>query len=290
MSPTATPPEIHRPQPPQIGPGIHPSAVISGDCTIPASCTIGPFCILEGPITLGENVKLISHVCLRGPLTIGDGTIVYPHAALGFEPQDLKIKPGFPTAGVRIGKDCLIRECVTIHAASKSPDQGHPTTIGDRVFMMVSSHAGHDVRVDDDVVLVNAVLLAGHCHVARKATLGGEVAMHQFARVGEFAFVSGCTGHALDVPPYMIAGSRNHVHGINAVGLRRNGFPREHITMLRRAFREAFRVRLPRSEQVAVLRALAVDCPPVGVLADFVATSKRGVCAASNFAEDDGEE
>jgi hypothetical protein len=42
------------------------------------------------------------------------------------------------TAGVVIGSDCLIREHVTIHAASKEPGQGPPTTLGDRVFILTS--------------------------------------------------------------------------------------------------------------------------------------------------------
>jgi UDP-N-acetylglucosamine acyltransferase len=267
--------------------GIHPSAIISGDCSIPPSCAIGPYCVIEGPVTLADNVTLVAHVCIRGPVTIGPNTTLYPGACVGFEPQDLKIKPGMPTAGVVIGAGTMIREHVTIHAASKAPGQGPPTTIGNNVFMMANSHAGHDVRIDDNAILVNGVLLAGHSHVGKNATLSGNSAVHQFLRVGAYAFVTGVTGHARDIPPFVIVGGRNRMHGINAVGLRRAGFPRDHITRLRIAFREAFRTPRPRAEQIAILREHAADCPPVAEMADFVASSKRGIVACSTIDHDD---
>lgn len=267
-------------------PVIHPTAVVDPRCELAEGVEIGPFCILRGVVRLARGVKLMSHVCIDGPAEIGENTEVYPGVCIGFPPQDVKFKPGMPTAGVKIGANTLLREHVTIHAASKPPGEGHPTTIGDNCFLMVNSHLGHDARVGHGVILVNGVLLAGHTEVQDRATLSGAAAIHQFVRIGRFAFVTGLTGHALDVPPFCIAGARNTIFGINAVGLRRAGFPREHITLLRKAFRLGFRVRQPRAEQIAVLRDLGAACPPVLEMAEFVAASKRGVSAASDQAHE----
>jgi UDP-N-acetylglucosamine acyltransferase len=231
-------------------------------------------------------VKLLANVCIDGPAEIGDDSTLYPGVCVGFPPQDVKFKPGMATAGVKVGARCLLREHVTIHAASKPEGAGHPTTVGDDCFLMVNTHLGHDVRLGSGVILVNGVLLAGHSEVMDKATLSGNAALHQFARVGRYAFVTGLSGHSLDVPPFCIASARNTVTGINAVGLRRNGFAREDITRLREAFRLAFRVRLTRPEQVGVLRELGRACAPVAELAEFVASSKRGVSRASTHVED----
>lgn len=276
------PPATHAPK-------IHPTAIVDPAAELSPGVEVGPLCVVKGRVSLGPGVKLISGVTVEGPVEIGARTILYPGVCIGFPPQDYKFTIGSPTAGVRIGADCLIREHVTIHAASKPPDQGHPTSVGDRCFLMVGCHLGHDTRIGNDVLLVNGVLLAGHVEIMDKVTISGHAGVHQFCRVGRFAFISGLTAIARDVPPFVVCSGRNIMHGLNAVGLRRNGFPREHITRLREAFREAFRIRRTRPEQVAVLRSLGADCPPVQEMADFISASKRGIMDASTIL-DDGDE
>ena len=264
---------------------IHPTAVIDPACEIGEGCDIGPFCVLTGKVVLGENVRLVSHVTMQGPVTVGNGSIFYPGSAIGFPPQDLKFKLGHATAGVVIGADNMIREGVTIHASTK-PDI--PTRTGDRCFLMALSHMGHDACIGNDVTMVNAVLLAGHVKVADKVTLGGNAAVHQFCRIGRLAFVGGLVAMSMDVPPFCISGARNTIHGLNVVGLRRNGVDRKDITNLRRAFRDVFRARLPRPEMVALLKEIAKESPIVNEWVEFVeATGTRSIAAASGGDNDD---
>ncbi|MDX2131021.1 MAG: acyl-ACP--UDP-N-acetylglucosamine O-acyltransferase [Planctomycetota bacterium] len=268
---------------------IHPSAIIDPACEIGPGVEIGPGCVLRGEVRLAEGVRLMGMVYMQGPVRVGPRTTIYPGVCLGFPPQDVKFTLGMATAGVSIGADTILREHVTIHAASKPPEAGPPTSVGDRCFFMAGSHAGHDVQVGNDVVLVNNVLLAGHVHLADRVTVGGASAIHQFCRIGRFAFVSGLTAISRDVPPFVIAAERNLMWGINAVGLRRAGFPRPHITLLREAYREAFRVPRPRAEQIEVLRTIGADCPPAMEMAEFVAASKRGIVASSKVGEDEDD-
>jgi UDP-N-acetylglucosamine acyltransferase len=258
---------------------IHPTAAVDPSCELGEGVEIGPFCVVRGEVRLGAGVRLIAAVHIEGPVEIGVGSILYPGACIGFPAQDFKFRPGSPTAGVKIGSGCVIREHVTIHAASKAPGEGPPTTVGDNCFFMACAHAGHDARIANNVILVNNALLAGHSEVHERATMSGNTALHQFARVGKYAFVSGGSALSRDVPPYVIAAGRNAMYGVNVVGLRRAGFPREQITGIRRAFREAFLTPRPRSEQIAVLREIAADCPPVAEMAEFLSTSKRGIVA-----------
>lgn len=268
---------------------IHPSSLVDPSCVLGSGVEVGPNCILRGDVRLGEGVRLVGAVHLEGPVEVGARTVIFPGACLGFPPQDYKFKIGAPTAGVKVGADCLIREHVTIHAASKAPGQGAPTTVGDRCFLMVGSHLGHDARIGNDVILVNNALLAGHTEVGDKATLSGHVGVHQFVRVGRFAFISGLAAIARDVPPFVIAAERNLMFGINVVGMRRNGFAREEIKNVRDAFREAFRTPRPRQEQIAVLREMGSSSAAVKEMAEFVAGSKRGIlaCAGVDTDEDD---
>jgi len=163
---------------------------------------------------------------------------------------------------------------VTIHMATK---QDVATTIGDRVLMMASSHAGHDSWVGSDAILANAALLAGHSRIGERANISGGSMIHQFNRVGRLGFVSGGSAMSTDVPPFCVAWGRNRIHGVNLIGLRRTGVAREHIRKVLWAFVQAFRPSLPRPEVQAILDEMGKDCPPVAEMAEFVRTSKRPI-------------
>jgi UDP-N-acetylglucosamine acyltransferase len=255
-------------------PQVHSTATVAPEAQLGDGVQIGPGCVLSGRIKLGAGVRLIGNCYISGPVEIGAETHVYPFACIGFPPQDVKFKLGDPTAGVVIGSKCQIREHVTVHAASK-PDV--PTQVGDRAFLMVNSHVGHDARAGNDVVLVNNSALGGHSHVDDGAILSGGALVHQFTRVGKLAFVSGAVADAMDVPPYCMMVERNRLVGINLVGMRRAGIPRAEITEVRRAFRDVFRVSLPRAEMLAILGDRAATSPAIAEMAGFVAGSKRGI-------------
>jgi UDP-N-acetylglucosamine acyltransferase len=265
-------------------PKIHASAIVSKESVLADDVEIGPFCILDGKVNLGAGVRLMSHVNLAGPIEIGSGTIVYPGACLGFPGQDFKFKPGMETPGVKIGSGCILREHVTVHAATK-PERS--TTIGDRVFMMANSHAGHDARVHDDVILVNGSLLAGHSEVMSKAILSGNVAVHQFNRVGRFAMLSGGTVTALDIPPFAIATGRGEIRSVNVVGMRRNGFAKEEINAVRQAYREVLFVPHSREVTLAYLDELGVKFPALAEIATFIRASKRGLARGPRSGQED---
>ncbi len=255
-------------------PTIHPTAIVSPEAVLADDVVIGPYCIISGNCTLGAGVNLISHVCIYGPAEIGAGTTVYPNASLGFPAQDFKFKLGMPTGGIKIGEHCLIREHATIHAATK-PDI--PTIIGDRVFLMVNAHVGHDSVISNDVILVNNTCCAGHTHVHTKAIVSGGSVIHQFNRVGKFAMVSGLTVVTMDIPPFCIAYGRHTLAGINIIGMRRNGFSQPDIQAVRTAYKEILRDGMPRTEAVEILRERGKAHAPLLDIADFIETSKRGV-------------
>lgn len=256
---------------------IHATALVDPQCQIDPSAEIGPFCRLTGAVILGPNVRLLANVHMQGPVRVGAGCLFYPGSCIGFEPQDFKFKPGMTTAGVAIGSNCVFREHVTINAASKADV---PTTIGDDCYLMIASHMGHDSRIGNRVILGNSALLAGHSQVFDQAILSGNTAIHQFNRVGRLAFVSGGAVSSMDVPPFCVAINRHEINGVNLVGMRRSGMPREHITRVRQAYAAVFRGGVPRQEQIERLTELGRDCPPVMEIADFVRSAKRAVSAA----------
>ncbi|MFO0860383.1 MAG: acyl-ACP--UDP-N-acetylglucosamine O-acyltransferase [Phycisphaerales bacterium] len=253
---------------------IDPTSRVGKEVELGDGVEIGPWCVLDGRIRLGRNVRLISNVILRGPLEVGANTTFYPNAAIGFPPQDFKFKPDSPTAGVVIGSGCTFREGVTIHASTKPEN---PTRIGNNCYFMVQSHAGHDCQIGNNVTIVNAAVMGGHCHIADNVTIGGLAAIHQFSRIGRYAFVSGHSGFTTDIPPFCMAYGRNHLQGINQVGLRRANFPREHIQKLRTVFRLALQRPLTRDESIAICESHGHDCPPALEIAQFLREAKRPI-------------
>ena len=256
-------------------PRIHPSAEIDPRAELAPGVEIGPWCVVRGDVTLEAGVRLLGRVWIEGPARIGAGSLLYPGVSLGFPPQDFKFAPGTPTAGVRIGAGCVLREGATVHAASNDHT---PTAIGDRVFMMVGSHAGHDAQVGDGCILVNNAALAGHVRMGAGVNMGGGAVVQQHTRIGRLCMISGGTGLSMDLPPFCVLFDRNRMGGVNLVGMRRSGMARDEITMVRRAFREALRPGHARDEQLAILSRLAESSPAVGEMRDFVAASPRPIC------------
>lgn len=246
---------------------VHPTSIISKDCEIGEGVVIGPWCVISGRVKLGAGVRLIGNVYLNGPLTIGAGTTIYPFCSIGFAAQHLKVKEGDPTAGVVIGENSTLREHVTVHSATH---EAHATTVGDRCLLMVNSHLGHDVKIGNEVVLVNNAALGGHGQVGDNATLGGGALLHQFTRVGRMAFIGGGTRAVADIPPFTSAVERSRLAGINLIGLRRAGIPRDQITLVREAFRKAFREPMTRPEILETLTRMGSRCPLVAEMAAFV--------------------
>jgi UDP-N-acetylglucosamine acyltransferase len=216
---------------------IHPLALVDKQAKIGHNVKIGPYCCVGPNVELQDNVQLISHVVIEGHTKVGQGTVVYPFASLGFPPQDLKYK-GEPTELI-IGAHCIVRENVTMSIGTA---HGHfKTIVGDHCYFMMSSHVGHDCRIGNHVIMCNGASLSGHVDVGDYAYLGGLSGVHQFVRIGHHAMIGGMSGVEHDVIPYgIIKGKRARLYGLNLVGLKRRGFPRDKIQALREAYKLIF--------------------------------------------------
>ncbi len=256
-------------------PEIHPSAMVSEEAVLEEGVFIGPFCIINGPVRIGANTRLLSHVVIDGRVEIGPGCTIYPFTTIGLPPQDLKYK-GEET-GVRIGKNNIIREGVTIHRASVGGDGW--TEIGDNNFIMAYVHIAHDCKIGSNIIMANVATLAGHVKVYDYAVIGGLVAVHQFTRIGAYAMVGGFSGVAQDIPPYMLAsGARAELHGLNTVGLKRHGFSDETISELKKAYKILFRERLTLSDAIKKVLETLPYTEEIKTLIEFIKENKRGIC------------
>lgn len=257
---------------------IHPTALVHPDAQIGKDVSIGPYSVIGEKVVIGDRCEIGPHVTIEGSTTIGSETAVSQFASIGGPPQDVTYK-GEDTR-VIIGDRVRVREYVTVHRGTGRGDG--VTSIGDESFLMAYCHVAHDCKLGPGVIMANSAHLGGHIEVGEKAILGGVVAVHQFVRVGEFALVGGVSGVAKDVPPYTLAsGARIYVYGLNEVGLRRNGFSRETISNLKRAFKIAFRSGVQITQAVEKIRSEMPDCRAAVRFAEFLSTSRRGMARVS---------
>ncbi|WP_118132451.1 acyl-ACP--UDP-N-acetylglucosamine O-acyltransferase [Oceanicella sp. SM1341] len=255
---------------------IHPSSVIEDGATIGAGCVIGPFCTVGADVRLAERVELVSHVAVAGHTEVGTETRIWPFASIGHQPQDLKYR-GEATRLV-IGARNMIREHVTMNPGTAGG--GGVTRIGDGGLFMMSAHIGHDCMVGDGVVLANNATLGGHVQMGDNVVMGGLSAVHQWCRIGRGAMIGGVCGVVHDVIPHgLVVGDRARLQGLNLVGLKRRGVPRDELHALRAAYKELFEGEGPLAERARAVSERWPENPLVAEIAGFIlADSSRSFC------------
>lgn len=250
---------------------IHPLAVVEAGAQLGVGVRVGPFCHVSADAVLGDRVELVSHVSIMNATTLGEGTKVFPQATLGAPPQNNKHKGGRTT--LIIGKNCTIREGVTMHTGTDT-SRGE-TVVGDNGNYLAYAHVAHDCIVGNNITFANGATLGGHVEVGNNVTIGGLTAVHQFVRIGDNAFIGGCSAVVGDVIPFAIAvGNRASLRGLNIVGLRRSGLPREEIHLLRRAYKTIFDRSHTVAENVETARSEFGSSPIAMKIVDFI--SSRG--------------
>jgi UDP-N-acetylglucosamine acyltransferase len=254
---------------------IHPTAIVAATAVIPESCTVGPYCTVGPNVVLDEDCELISHVVLDGRLQAGARNRFFPFACVGVPPQDLKYK-GEPT-GVFLGDDNVIRESVTISRGTAGG--GGTTRIGSNCLIMAYTHIGHDSAIGDHCILANAATLAGHVIVEDFATVGALNQVHQFCRIGRYAYTGGGTTVTQDVLPFSLTSAKRETraYGLNKVGLQRRGFDSQRLRAIQHAYRYLLAAKMNTSQALEKLKSEGIATDDVAYLIEFVEQSERGV-------------
>ena len=257
---------------------IHPTALVAAGAELDDGVTIGPYAVIGERVRIGAGTTVGAHTLIEGPTTIGRDNRIFSHAALGGAPQDMKYR-GEPTA-LQIGDRNTIREFCTFNRGTVQ-DVG-TTRVGDDNWIMAYVHLAHDVQVGNRTVLANNATLAGHVEIGDWVIVGGLTGVHQYCKIGAHAMTGFQSHVSQDVPPFMMAtGHPLSIAGFNVEGLRRRGFSRERIALVKQMHRMLYRDGLTLEQARASIAALAgtVDGgdADVQMLLDFIAASKRGI-------------
>jgi UDP-N-acetylglucosamine acyltransferase len=254
---------------------IHPTALVSPAAVLADDVAVGPYAVVGPDVHVGTGSTIGPHAVIDSHTDIGPGCRIFPFAAIGAVPQDLKFR-GEETRVV-IGANNTIREYVTIHRATAA-DIG-VTIMGSGNLVMAYCHIAHNCRLGNNIIMSNATSLAGHVHVEDHAVIGGMTGIHQFTRIGAHCMIGGASAVVKDIPPYVIAaGNHAKLYGLNLIGLKRRGFSAESIAALKEAYRIVFRSSLRLSVALAKVKAEVADLTEVRNFVAFIAASERGIC------------
>jgi UDP-N-acetylglucosamine acyltransferase len=254
---------------------IHAQAAVAASAKIGAAVKVGPFAIVGENVELGEGCVLHGHAVVQGPAKIGRHNVFHPFCSIGGDPQDLGFQ-GEHTELV-IGDGNTFREYVTVSRGTVKG--GAKTTIGNGSLFLAGSHIGHDCHVGDKTLFINGATLAGHVTVEDFATIGFMSPVHQFCRIGRYAYIGASTVITQDVTPFsrVVTERETTNFGVNTIGLERRGFDAERLQALKQAYRLLLRAKLNTSQAVAEMRKTLGASADVTELIKFIESAERGV-------------
>src|SRR5260370_975784 len=254
---------------------IEPRAVVTLGARLGAGVRIGAYAVVGDDVVLGEECILHPHAVVNGPSRLGRANVLHPFSRIGGEPQDLKY------AGQRTrlegGDRNVFRECVTV---SRGTVQGGGVTrIGSDNLFMVSAHVAHDCVVGNHTIFANSATLAGHVTVEDHSAIGAFSPVHQFCRIGRYAYIGASTVITQAVPPFSLVVTERHTRcfGVNSVGLERRGFTTERIRAIESAYRLLLNSKLKTSQALEQMRLTINGSPDDAELLRFMDSSERGV-------------
>ncbi len=251
---------------------IHATAIVHPSAQLAPDVKVGPYSVIEEFVEIDSGTVVGPHVVINGHTKIGKNNQFYQFCSIGEANQDKKYA-GEPTRTV-IGDNNIIRECCTIHRGTAQDRQ--ETTIGNNNLFMAYTHIAHDCILGNDIVIANSSNLAGHVHLGDFAILGGFSGIHQFVHIGDHAFVGIRSTVTQDILPYVLY-AESAPKAINVEGLKRRGFSKDDISLIRQAYKIIFRQGLKIEDASELLKQEMSDSLPIQKMLDFIQTSERGI-------------
>lgn len=254
---------------------IHAQAAVSPAAKLAEGVEVGAFAVVGADVELGEGCVVHDHAVINGPSRFGARNIFHPFCVIGGDPQD------YTFAGEHVelvaGDSNIFREHVTVSRGTRKG--GGATRVGNDNFFLSYSHVGHDCQIGSGTLFVNGATLAGHVTVEDFVTVGAFSPVHQFCRLGKYAYIGACTVITQDVLPFslIVTERETKCFGANTIGLERKGFSPERIQVLQRAFKLLVRSKKNTTQALEELRKALGDSDDVQEMIAFVEKAERGI-------------
>jgi len=255
---------------------IAPTARVHPEARIGPQCRIGEYSVIEQDVVLGRGCVLEPYVYVKRWTTLGVHNEISAGTVLGTDPLDKNFTG--ERSYLRIGNRNRIREHYTISRGTAPESE---TVLGDGNYIMTSGHIAHNCRIGSNTVLASCTLVSGYVEIEDQAFISGEIAIHQFCRIGRLAMIAGGVRVNLDAPPFFLYGGLYiQPDGLNKVGLRRAGFSPEQMRVLKQAYQLLYRSGLKLADALARIEREIPDENTLH-LVEFIRASKRGIARDS---------
>jgi UDP-N-acetylglucosamine acyltransferase len=253
---------------------IDPTAIVDSKAELAEGVSVGPFSVIGANVKIGAGTVIGSHVVIKGPTTIGQHNRIYQFTSIGEDPQDKKYAAEITR--LEIGDRNTIREYTSMHRGTKQDRS--LTKIGSDNLFMAYTHVAHDCIIGNHVIMANGASLAGHVHLHSHAILGGFTLVHQFTQIGQYSFAAMGSAITQDIPPFvMVGGKPTRPHGINSVGMERNGISPEDIRLIRKAYRIIYKTNLRLEDALDQMEDLAGESKELSDMVSFLRNVNRGI-------------
>lgn len=193
--------------------GIHPSAVIHPTAKIGTDVSIGPFCVIDEGVTIGNNTTLLSHVTVGPYSQIGQETLIHSQVTLRervkvgsrviIQPGAVIGSCGFGYTQDKEGRHIKLNQ-VGIVVIEDDVEIGANTTIdrsrfketrigqGSKIDNLVQ--IGHGVTVGPYNIIISQTGIAGSTSTGKHVILAGQVAVAGHIHLADGVVVAGKSG------------------------------------------------------------------------------------------------
>jgi UDP-N-acetylglucosamine acyltransferase len=253
---------------------IDSTAKIDSHAELADDVSVGAFSVIGADVKIDAGTVIGPHAVIKGPTSIGKENRIYQFTSIGEDPQDKKY--AFEVTRLEIGDRNTIREFASMHRGTQQDNS--VTKIGNDNLFMAYTHVAHDCIIGDHVIMANGASLAGHVHLNNHAILGGFTLVHQFTQIGKYSFAAMGSAITQDIPPFvMVGGKPTRPHGINSVGMERNGISAEDIRLIRNAYKMIYKMNLRLEDAIEKMEDLASDSKQLLDMISFLRNVRRGI-------------
>jgi UDP-N-acetylglucosamine acyltransferase len=253
---------------------IDPTAKIDSHAELADDVSVGAFSVIGADVKIDAGTVIGPHVVIKGPTSLGKENRIYQFTSIGEDPQDKKYAS--EVTRLEIGDRNTIREFTSMHRGTQQDNS--VTQIGSDNLFMAYTHVAHDCIIGDHVIMANGASLAGHVHLNSHAILGGFTLVHQFTQIGQYSFAAMGSAITQDIPPFiMVGGKPTRPHGINSVGMERNGISAEDIRLIRNAYKIIYKMNLRLEDAIEQMEDLARDSKQLSDMIGFLRNVRRGI-------------
>ena len=198
---------------PRLAPGIHESAVVSGEALLDEGVHVGACVVIEAGARIGKDVCLMPGVFVGAGALVGAGTTVYPNVTLrervtlgerciihsgtvigsdgfGFVATHQGGHEKMPLAGtVEVVDDVEVGACGTRDRATTGV-----TRIGNGVKIDNLVHVAHNVSVGDGSLVVAQAGISGSTRIGKGVVIGGQAGLVGHIQIGDGAMIAAQAG------------------------------------------------------------------------------------------------